>query len=86
MSCSPTACLDLAKEAERLQTMLNEFIGHATMAEAERELPGALYEANAELLLVPDRLRELARHAAQSEASPVIRLAAPGQHKASGPG
>jgi hypothetical protein len=48
----------LANEAERLQTQVNEFIGRATMARLD--LPAALYEANAELLLVPGRLRALA--------------------------
>jgi hypothetical protein len=47
----------LACEAERLQTQVNEFIGRATMARLE--LPAALYEANAELLLVPGQLRGL---------------------------
>jgi hypothetical protein len=37
---------------------VNEFIGRATMARLD--LPAALYEANAELLLVPGRLRALA--------------------------
>lgn len=53
----------LVREAERLQTRTNEFIGHATMADVE--LPGAVYETNAELLRLPDRLRELARRAAR---------------------
>ena len=52
----------LADEAERLQTQINEFIGRATMARVE--LPGPLYDANAELLL-PARLREAAMHRAQ---------------------
>jgi hypothetical protein len=50
---------ELVREAERLQTRTNEFIGRATMAEVE--LPDAVYETNAELLRLPDRLRELAR-------------------------
>jgi ABC-type phosphate transport system permease subunit len=45
-----------------LQTRTNEFIGHATLARVE--LPGTVYETNAELLRLPDRLRELARRAA----------------------
>ncbi len=53
---------ELVREAERLQTRTNEFIGRATMAEVE--LPDAVYETNAELLRLPDRRRELARRAA----------------------
>jgi len=53
---------ELVREAEWLQTRTNEFIGRATMADVE--LPGAVYETNAELLRLPDRLRELARRAA----------------------
>ena len=53
---------ELVREAERLQVTTNEFIGRATMAEVE--LPDAVYETNAELLRLPDRLRELARSAA----------------------
>lgn len=52
----------LADEAEQLQTQINEFIGHATMARVD--LPAALYDANAELLLLPARLREQVRAAA----------------------
>jgi hypothetical protein len=53
---------ELVREAERLQVTTNEFIGRATMAEVD--LPDAVYETNAELLRLPDRLRELARSAA----------------------
>jgi hypothetical protein len=53
----------LADEAERLQIQVNEFIGRATMARLD--LPAALYDANAELLLVPGKLRELAERAAE---------------------
>ncbi|HZD01929.1 MAG TPA: hypothetical protein VFA46_17565 [Actinomycetes bacterium] len=49
---------ELADEAERLQTQVNEFIGRATVARLD--LPAALYDANAQLLLVPTQLRELA--------------------------
>jgi hypothetical protein len=52
----------LVREAERLQVTTNEFIGRATMAEVE--LPDAVYETNAELLRLPDRLRELAKRSA----------------------
>ncbi len=54
------ACKALADEAERLQTQLNEFIGRATMARVD--LPAALYDADAELLLLPARLREAVVH------------------------
>ena len=47
----------LADEAERLQTRINEFIGRATMAQVD--LPTAVYDANAQLLLLPARLREV---------------------------
>jgi hypothetical protein len=50
------ACKALADEAERLQTQVNEFIGRATMARVD--LPAARYDANAERLLVPARLRD----------------------------
>jgi hypothetical protein len=53
---------ELVREAERLQTRTNEFIGRATMADVE--LPDVVYETNAELLRLPDRLREIARRAA----------------------
>ncbi len=53
---------ELVREAERLQVTTNEFIGRATMAEVD--LPDAMYETNAELLRLPDRLHELARSAA----------------------
>jgi hypothetical protein len=56
----------LADEAERLQTQVNEFIGRATMARVD--LPAALYDANAELLLLPARLREPAGHRADPQA------------------
>ena len=52
------ALANLADDAETLQTMLNEFIGRSTMARLE--LPASLYDANAELLLVPARLRDAA--------------------------
>jgi class 3 adenylate cyclase len=62
MSCHPDAhqhdLRALAAEAERLQTQVNEFIGRATMVRVD--LPAALYDANAQLLLVPGMLRELA--------------------------
>lgn len=54
----------LAAEAERLQTQVNEFIGRATMIRID--LPAALYEANAQLLLVPGMLRDLAERRAES--------------------
>jgi hypothetical protein len=60
----------LADEAERLQTQVNEFIGRATMARLD--LPAALYEANAELLLVPGKLRELAEHGSAVHAVPAV--------------
>ena len=55
---------ELVREAEKLQTRTNEFIGRATMVDVE--LPGAVYETNAELLRLPDRLRELATRAHRS--------------------
>ena len=55
---SQPAFHDLAHEAEKLQTKVNEFIGRATMARVD--LPAALYDANAELLLLPARLLEAA--------------------------
>jgi hypothetical protein len=66
----------LADEAERLQTQVNEFIGRATMARLD--LPAALYEANAELLLMPGKLRELAQHRVED------RRSAPRCHAESG--
>ena len=68
MSCDPDAhqhdLSTLAAEAERLQTQVNEFIGRATIARVD--LPAALYDANAQLLLVPGMLRELAERRAES--------------------
>jgi hypothetical protein len=61
---------ELVREAERLQTRTNEFIGRATMVDVE--LPGAVYETNAELLRLPDRLRELARRAAGQPLEDVV--------------
>jgi len=54
----------LAEEAEQLQTRMNEFIGRCTMADVR--LPGALYDANAELLCVPGQLRDIARRTAEA--------------------
>jgi hypothetical protein len=53
------AISQLVQEAEALQTRTNEFIGRATMARVE--LPGVVYETNAELLRLPDVLRDMAR-------------------------
>ncbi len=68
MSCRPDAhqhfLSALAAEAERLQAQVNEFIGRATMVRVD--LPAALYDANAQLLLVPGMLRELAESRAES--------------------
>ncbi len=61
---------ELVREAEKLQTRTNEFIGRATMVDVE--LPGAVYETNAELLRLPDRLRELARRAAGQPLEDVV--------------
>ena len=61
------ACNALADEAEQLQTSVNEFIGRATMARVE--LPAALYDTNAELLLLPARLRQTAARRAASQRS-----------------
>jgi hypothetical protein len=55
----------LADEAERLQTRINEFIGRATMARVD--LPAAVDDANAELLLLPARLRETPRVARSTQ-------------------
>jgi hypothetical protein len=69
MSCNRPTCQSdlgkLAEEAERLQTLVNEFIGRATMADVE--LPRPLYDTNAALLLVPGQLREMARQSAEHE-------------------
>jgi len=56
----------LAEEAERLQTQLNEFIGRCTMADVR--LPGAVYDANAELLRLPGVLRQEDERAARTPA------------------
>jgi hypothetical protein len=68
MSCDPDTRMHflnaLAAEAERLQTQVNEFIGRATMVRID--LPAALYDANAQLLLVPGMLRELAVRRAET--------------------
>jgi hypothetical protein len=56
----------LAEEAERLQTALTEFIGHATMASIA--IPGVLYDANARLVELPGQLRQSARRSADSQA------------------
>jgi hypothetical protein len=65
---SQPACHDLAHEAKQLQTQVNDFIGRATMARVD--LPAALYDANAELLLLPARLREVATFRAQPPETP----------------
>jgi hypothetical protein len=57
----------LAAEAERLQTQVNEFIGRATIARVD--LPAALYDADAQLLLVPGTVRELAERRAERRRS-----------------
>jgi hypothetical protein len=46
----------LADDAEQLQMEINESIGNAIVTGVD--LPGALYDADAELLLLPDRLRQ----------------------------
>ena len=51
----------LADDAEQLQSQINEFIGNAIVTGVD--LPGALYDANAELLLLPERLRQPAASA-----------------------
>ncbi len=59
---------EVAAQAAKLQTNVNEFIGLAVVTEVE--LPGAVYETNVELLGLLRQLRDLAARGSESEVPP----------------